>query len=321
MSQVAAGNADHRQDDASREPETPGPLPRGDRSRLLPERSRCKYFAIKTQCAEANAIARDLAARANDLREKIQSKTALRNNFLNGAHDGLSHSEREPYAVELEAEIRELVEARNRLEERTVAHAERRNVLAALDRRLTEFLASLSAAPAAAAPLDLKLSADKFDTELAKTRAQIRDLLERIAQVERAPHPSGVVKARARAKIEALAAHPNVRVAVEHGEDFRFPTIVEKTGAAIDVGGLLCWLLKDRLIAAVEREIDEVADDSRALDATTRKRMRTDLAAELFAAESREEAIISAAEAVGRTFDRRADGDVRAVLGLAAARP
>lgn len=319
MSQVAASNADHRQDDASRETETAGPLPRGDRSRLLSELARRKYFAIKGQSAEANAIARDFAAQANELREKIQSKNALRNNFLSGAHDGLSHSEKEPYAAELAAEIQELVEARGRLDNRSAAHAERRNALAALDRRLTEFLASLSA-PAAAAPLDLKLSVDKFDTELAKTRAQIRDLLERITQVERAPHPSGVVKARARAKIEARAARPNVRVAIEHGEDFRFPTIVEKTGAAIDVEGLLCWLHRDALIAAVEREIDEAADDSKALDATTRKRMRADLAAELFAAESLEEAIIAAAEAVGRTFDRRADADVRAILGLAAAR-
>lgn len=321
MSQVAASNTDRRQDDASREPEAAGPLPRGDRSRLLPERSRRKYFAIKAQSAEANAIARDLAAQANELREKIQGKTALLNNFLNGAHDGLSHSEKEPYAAELAAEIQELVEARGRLDNRSAAHAERRNALAALERRLTEFLATLSAAPASAPPVDPKLSADKFDTELAKTRAEISDLLERIAQVERAHHPSNGVKARARAKIEARAVPPNVRVAIEHGEDFRFPTIVEKTGAAIDVEGLLYWLLKDQIIAAVEREIDDAADDSKALDATTRKRMRADLAAELFAAESREEAIISAAEAIGRTFDRRADADVRAVLGLAAARP
>ncbi|PPD09711.1 MAG: hypothetical protein CTY36_02935 [Methylocystis sp.] len=318
---MSLSNTDHRQDDASRETETAGPLPRGDRSRLLGGLARRKYFAIKGQSAEANALARDLTSQANELREKIQGKNALRNNFLNGAHDGLSHSEKEPYAAELAAEIQELVEARGRLDNRSAAHAERRNALAALDRRLTEFLAGLAAAPAAAAPLDLKISLDKFDTELAKTRTQIRDLLERVAQVERAPHPSGVVKARARAKIEARAARPNVRVAIEHGEDFRFPTIVEKTGAAIDVEGLLCWLHRDALIAAVEREIDESADDSKALDATKRKRMRADLVAELFAAESLEEAIIAAAEAVGRTFDRRADADVRAILGLAAARP
>lgn len=310
-----------RELDTSREPETAGALPRGDRARLLPERSRQKFFAIKAQCADANAIARDLAAQANELREKIQSKTALRNDFLNGAHDGLSHSEKEPYAAELAAEIQELVEARNRLEERIAAHAERRNGLVTLDRRLSEFVASLSAAPAAAAPIDLKLSAEKFDAELAKTRAQISDLVEQIAQVERAPHPSGVVKARARAKIEARAARPNVGAAIEHGEDFRFPTIVGKSGAAIDIEGVFCWLFRDELIAAVDREIDEAADDSLALDDATRKRMRAELAAELFAAECKEEAIISAAETAGRTFDRRADADVRAVLGLAAARP
>jgi hypothetical protein len=314
-------NIEAREPAAYREPEATGALPRGDRSRLLPERSRRKYFANKDRCAEANAIARDLTAQANELREKIQSKKALLNNFLSGAHDGLSHSEKEPYAAELAAETQELVEGRNRLDNRIAAHAERRNALVTLDRRLTEFLSSLSAAPAAAAPIDLKLSADKFDAALAKTRAEVRDLLERIAQVERARHPSGVVKARARAKIEARAARPNVRVAIEYGEDFRFPIIVGNTDAAIDVEGLLCWLFKDQLIAAVEREIDEAADDSKALDATTRKSMRADLAAELFAAESQEEAIISAAEAVGRTFDRRADADVRAVLGLAVARP
>ncbi|MGD9543558.1 MAG: hypothetical protein AB7F41_10620 [Methylocystis sp.] len=261
-----------------------------------------------------------MTAQTNDLREKIQTKKALLDTFLTGAHDGLSHSEKEPYAIELAAEIQGPVEARNRLEARIAAHAERRNALVILDRRLTEFVSSLSAAPAATAPLDVKLSVEKFDVELAKTRAEISDLLNRIAQVDCAPHPSGLVKQRARTKIEARAARPNVRVAIEHGEDFRFPTNVEKAGAAIDVEGLLCWLHRDALIAAVEREIDEAADDSKALDATTRKRMRTELAAELFAAETREETIISAAEAVGRTFDRRADADVRAVLGLAAAR-
>ena len=290
-------------------------------AQAMPERARLKYFAIKAQCAEANAIARDLAAQANDLREKLQSKTALRNNFLNGAHDGLSHSDKESYAVDLAAEIQELVEARNRLEERIAAHAERRNGLVTLDRRLTEFVAGLSAAQAAASLIDLKLSADKFDAELAKTRAEIDDLHEQIAQVERAPHPSSVAKARARAKIEARAARPNVRVAIEHGEDFRFPITVKKSGAAIDVEGLFCWLFRDQLIAAVELEIDEFADDSKALDDATRKRTCAELAAELFAAELKEEAIISAGEAIGRTFDRRADADVRAVLELAAARP
>jgi hypothetical protein len=68
---------------------------------------------------------------------------------------------------------------------------------------------------------------------------------------------------------------------------------------------------------AGEQEVDDLADDSQALDDAERGFREADLTARMLQTERVEEAFIEQAEAAGQTIARRPDADPRAVLGLA----
>jgi hypothetical protein len=80
--------------------------------------------------------------------------------------------------------------------------------------------------------------------------------------------------------------------------------------------GFLALLDKDALIARLEAEIDELADDSVALDASMRGYREHELLTQILATERAECAAIEAAEQAGMTIPYRDDVDVRAALCL-----
>jgi hypothetical protein len=84
---------------------------------------------------------------------------------------------------------------------------------------------------------------------------------------------------------------------------------------------LLAWLFQNQLIEKLEQEIDELADDDNALTDEQRTQREAALAAELLAAERREEALIVMAEAGGTQIMRRPYPDPRAVLELSSELP
>jgi hypothetical protein len=84
-----------------------------------------------------------------------------------------------------------------------------------------------------------------------------------------------------------------------------------------DALAVLCWLHHDSLIERLEAEIDDLADDSQALDDAERGYREADLTVRILQTERVEEAFIEQAEAAGQMIQRRADADPRAVLGLA----
>jgi hypothetical protein len=90
---------------------------------------------------------------------------------------------------------------------------------------------------------------------------------------------------------------------------------------AVDVLALFCWLHRDALVAALEREIDELADDSAALTDEERATRESELLADLLRAERLEELLVVAAENEGREVMRRPNADPRAVLNLSSALP
>ena len=169
---------------------------------------------------------------------------------------------------------------------------------------------------------------------LARTRGKIEELHLDLKMIEAAPFPSSVVKSRMRAQIQALAAsgEPDVMAAIEGGGQIEFrraffiPQLVKGTdgkvagsvdfGAQIDTAGLVAWLHKDALIAALEREIDANADDASALDNSTRKKKSERAKAEILAAEREEEALVEICHAHGHMVPRRDHADPRAVLGV-----
>jgi hypothetical protein len=170
---------------------------------------------------------------------------------------------------------------------------------------------------------------------VAALRQKIAGLKADLAETQAAPWPSQLVKQRARAQIDALAerGRPVCLPAIEIGREIVFRTtdarvdVASAAGSAIgtaaveDVLGLVAWLFGSELIAAVEREISEVADDAHALAPDDRKKRESALASEILQCERSEAALIEAAAADGIELPRRPDMDPRAVLGLSSSLP
>ena len=161
---------------------------------------------------------------------------------------------------------------------------------------------------------------------------KVRDDLSRIDadahSVRTAPLPSDEAKVAARQHVKELAekSRPDVRNLVELGRGIEWPRhgirdiggLGNANAALPDSRGLLAWLHTDTMVAALEREIDAVADDGQAIGADERAKRLAQIAKDKLAAERREEAVITAAAQAGTALERRPDADPRAVLGIVA---
>jgi hypothetical protein len=166
-------------------------------------------------------------------------------------------------------------------------------------------------------------------------RQTITALRADLGETASAPLPSGLVKARLRSEITALAERgkPFVAPCIEAGRPLVFRSnpapvsVASANGGALgtatvdDSVGLVCWLFRDVLVAKVEAEVDAAADDKHAMTPEQRVQRERDLAGQILAAERLEEAAIEAAAADGIELQRRGDADPRAMLQLAGTLP
>jgi hypothetical protein len=210
-------------------------------------------------------------------------------------------------------------------------------------RRLEDYVAALPAVVKAHAdPVEHKIGKGGLDAAIATIRETVARLGADIHATRSAAHPAWAVKERMVQQIEALAEQgaPNVCNAIEAGLDVVFPMLDvrgELTGFAVSEGapalkgwsshsapnvlGIIAWMFKDQLTAAISAEIDSLADDDNALDDEARAENIASLQAARLEAERIEEALIEMAAAEGRTIIRRPQADCRAVLGLASELP
>lgn len=196
---------------------------------------------------------------------------------------------------------------------------------------------NLTMAPA----LKLKFpSSDRLAAEVEKIREDIAELRAERHAITSAAYPSIEAKARVRAEIEMLAERgkPRVTQLIDHGPmaGVGWPDLVAKAsihGMATWIPGdeartsqdlpgahlaLTAWLHKDALLAALEVEIDAVAEDSAALSTETRAAKLAEVNARILDAERIECALIGTA---GGSVDFRSDTDPRAALGVVGPAP
>ncbi len=177
-------------------------------------------------------------------------------------------------------------------------------------------------------------------TAIERLRAQLRELALDIKQIEFAPIHSSVVKAAVRKEVEALAerGRPDVARLIEGGSQLRFamqkvpieihgfvatdgaPRIIVPTANASvpDAIALVAFAMKGQIIAALETEVDECADDDNSLTDQERAAKIGELKAKMLATERVEEAFV---EMTGGDVTRRADADPRAVLSISGPEP
>ena len=248
--------------------------------------------------------------------------------------DGRTLAEDHPEYIRRKASM-EKAQARHR---ETIA---RRDALGqrwhGLKRLLTDIEAYIRAAGTLTAAPAMKVrlpSIDRLTAEVERVRKDIAELEAEKHAVNSAAYPAAEVKARARAEIEALAelGRPRVVQMIDNGpgEAVFWPDVVAKSrnfGMAVPLPGdlprashdrpgghlaLTAWLFKDRMIEAIEAEIDAFAEDD-VLSTEARAAKLADLDARILDAERIECAIIRAS---GGIVDFREDADPRAVLGV-----
>jgi hypothetical protein len=165
-------------------------------------------------------------------------------------------------------------------------------------------------------------------------RHRQRELAADAHRIRSCPWPSSLAKAAAKALIDRLAdqGQPDLDGAIEHGMDINFVTkrltsqiynVTNSPGAIAyaetdNAIGLMCWLFKDQLLAKINAEFDQIADDKSALSQAQREEMLAIVDVDDLLAQRSECSLIwHAAERGGEMIDFRATTSPQAVLGIA----
>ena len=164
---------------------------------------------------------------------------------------------------------------------------------------------------------------------IARFQRRGREIKATIHTIQSSCFPKDYCKSRAREMVEALAERGAISVSrlVEHDGDLEFPSLQQRAmvhnatpGAvayheAVDVAGLLAFLLKPTMIAALDRLIDEEADDA-GLSHEERQRRESEALSDLLSVEFSEAELVWRAWSENLPCQFRPDLDVRAILQI-----
>ena len=161
-----------------------------------------------------------------------------------------------------------------------------------------------------------------------RLRGELATLRAELHETRSSPVTSAEAKAIARDQVDFLAGYgaPGVLGCIHAGNPPTWPDVVAREGGiihrqgAFSVPGIfafVAWACRDQIIEKLEREIDDLSDDSVSLDVETRRYREAELLAKILDTERAECAAIQAAEEQGATLDYRDDTDLRAALNLA----
>jgi hypothetical protein len=304
---------------------------------LLPETAQSRLIALRQRKADLHAAMpsfediHDLAAtkarHANRIADLTRRKTE--------GGFGLDAS-----ALQVVTERRQLERAEKeltRLSQLKEIRAARWQAAAQLERSVVEWVTSggvpvgCVVEPVEDAPIsELLKKGETINDGVDRYRNRLREFRADAHRVRSSAFPSADVKAKFRQQISQLAetGRPDVDAAIEHFQPVSFAmttlqSMVHNSEApaigfteTIDALGLVCFLFGDQVIARVEAEIDQAADDKSALSEVERQNRLATIMVDALAIERLECALIFAAEAKGEVIDFRADTSAQSVLGV-----
>jgi hypothetical protein len=204
-----------------------------------------------------------------------------------------------------------------------------RDLVARIDRYLNE--KNIGGRLEIAKPAAPKLPKNEnYSTIIDEQRREIERLKIELQTTRDAPLPAAEARKIAHAWLDRLAAQgaPDVMPTIESG---RAPALATSAGYhysltstdsnQIDPIRFIIWSCKPQIAAGLDALISENSDDSSAVSSPDRQRLISDLKKKIFECELIEELTLAAAHAAGHQIPRRADADLRAVLGLAFSSP
>jgi hypothetical protein len=306
----------------------------GDFAASLPAPIRKKFKALRERAERERAVARSISEKRTALMAKIpelEEKIAAMTLPIGTDAKGSSYSGRglAENSGEVAASKRELVSLREDLVDLNASYGNRANgSLGVLVSSIEDFLRRRSL-PLFDVVLPVAPTLTKgmlLPAAIESRRRRIRELDADLTSVASAPWPSRITKQLARKQLVELSqqGRPDVFALVERGQAIGWPIIPipaepnlpRRLFEPVDTAALIAWVLGPALVAALDREIDELSDDSKALTREQRKERTEQILADKLETEREEESLIERSETEGLAVSRRTDADPRAVLGI-----
>jgi hypothetical protein len=314
---------------------------RGDGAAMLPVEARQKLDGLRERRDELLAIARDLGDKCEAARlEKIEFERALRH--MRDADVAGHLNDDDPRVLRARERIAAADAELRRFEDRRDARTAEWTPLGQLIDATERWLQSLPG-DAVIEPAEVEtpklLKGETPSAAVDRLRRKRRDLIADLAQVEAAPITSTTARALVKAEVEALAARgrPDLYGTIEHAEPIRWPEsrisaplvgfaqsegqpMLQGTATAkvSDALALIAWMYRDDLLAALDAEVDAVADDAAALTDDERAARKADILTSVLEYERAEVALI---DEIGGAVAFRPDTDPRALLAVTGPAP
>lgn len=306
-----------------------------DLADLLPPEAAARLRAWREQREDLQAAYHGLGDEWHALhleKQKAANRVAILSDPLAASAGGYGYTvpADHPSVIDARQKLARLTTDLERLTERRDARGHRGGELGRMIEISERYLAANAFAPFSLVPVKSKGTLDAARKEIARLRADLQE-------INAAPIPSKQVKAAMRAEIDRLAdrGRPDMFGAVEHGNGIGWPKLTQTvqtqfmtvftpgqdgsgqvrgraTSEGPDTLSLMAWLHKDALLAALDREVDEMADDAAALSDEERAAKIAKTKAALLIAERNEVALIDESGEI--TY--RPDTDPRALLGI-----
>jgi hypothetical protein len=305
-----------------------------DPATSLPPEAARRFYALDALDAANVATIQALSERAQDARErKSRATRRIRELTTTGPAAGLALSAADTSVVVAQRELDGAESALFRIAAQREELAPR-NAVGNLLQSVKVWLRGQSGRAFVEAPREpaALLKGETTDLAVERLRRRLRELDADTRRTEAAPVPSARAKAAARAKIDELAERGTIDASnfVEHGLDpaLRLPTTVVSIVVpgpqypvpipieTIDAAALFASIMRPQLIEAIERGIDEAADDDNALTDEARAAELAQIASDRLAIEYAEGDLLASAEGAG-ILPRR-DMSPAAFLGVTA---
>jgi hypothetical protein len=268
----------------------------------LPEPARRKLVTLMRQAEDHRALAEVESIRANGMRARV---TDVRNRLA---------------ASEVESEISpELRIAEQGLQEQEMLQQTRFERYSQTQRLITQINAWLASLPPTTVlvPVTSEIRREgNYQQQVERLRREITERKAELLKVNAARAPVEDARKQVRRLVDTLSRAPSLNT---DGGKLSVPSWQRASfGPAPfrDVIALLCWLDRDRIIAALDIELEKLPVDKDALPPEQRARRLSELETDIARLELEEEAVVSAASAMGLDIPRWECASPAAVLGV-----
>lgn len=298
---------------------------------LLPVTAQERLRLLRQHAADAHALVPQFEQIREASADRVSAEQRLRQLQASAGEGGFNMPSDYPGVVSQQKLVDKLTDELRRLQElqtlRTAAWHAASGVSAACE----DFLRHGVPGNCQIAEIEIeppKLLKDETVLDaVERLRRRVRELRADQHRIRSAPFPSAFAKQRAREQIEALAMQgaPSVSALIEIDGKIEFQTqrLTSEVHAeqrslafaqASDAVALICWLHKDALIAALDREISTESDDKAALSHEVRQKAEAEVQGDLLDIERQEAALVFAAWEQGLVCEHRSDCSPLAIL-------